>query len=80
MGQLLSKNSTNVRFHDLWWSWVSDWTVGEITPVMTESDPCPTCGDGAVTRGGRCEQCALEHELFHRENREGGLARVAEVR
>ena len=75
MGRSVSENSTNVRFSltDAWWSWLSDWTVGEIaTPSFDEPAPCPACGEGAVTRAGRCEQCALEYELFHREQR--GLA------
>jgi hypothetical protein len=74
MGRLLDvKNSTNVRFSDAVWSLVSDWTVGEIAaPSFTEYEACPTCGEGAVTRSGRCEQCALEYELFHRE--EEGLS------
>ena len=78
MGPLLAKNSTNVRFSDRWWTWVSDWAVGEIRPELAEQEPCPACGEGAVTRSGRCEQCALEYELFHREDREDRLPRVAE--
>jgi hypothetical protein len=72
MGRLLDvKKSTNVRISipDAVWNLVSDWAVGEIAaPSFREYEPCPTCGEGAVTRSGRCEQCALEYELFHRED------------
>lgn len=70
-----AKNSTNVRVSipDAMWSLLADWTVGDIaTPTFREPEPCSSCGDGAVSRAGRCEQCALEYELFHRDDR--GLA------
>jgi len=72
MGRKLDKNSTNVRLSipESWWSLLADWTVGEIpTPSFAEDFPCPDCGSSTVTRDGRCEQCALEHELFHRDER-----------
>lgn len=65
-------NSTNVRLSipDAWWAVLADWTVGEIpTPSFDEPTSCPSCGRSSVARDGRCEQCALEHELFHRDER-----------
>ena len=76
MGRNRTENSTNVRFSfgDAVWSWLSDVTVGEIeAPSFTEEDLCTSCGEGAVTRAGRCEQCSLEDELFHRDRRDGRL-------
>lgn len=73
MGREWSKNSTNVRFSEgmerAFWKVLSDWTVGEIAPTFEEPGPCPVCGEGAVARAGRCEQCALEYELFHPDAR-----------
>lgn len=72
MGRQLVNNSTNVRLSipESWWALLADWTVGEIpAPSFTESQPCPSCSKATVSREGRCEQCALEHELFHREDR-----------
>ena len=76
MGPSLSKNSTNVRFSDRVWSWVSDLTVGELpASSLTDAAACPSCGEAPVTRDGTCEQCSLEHELFHRDERQGRLPR-----
>lgn len=74
MGLELKKKSTNVRISipESWWELLADWTVGEIpTPSFKEVEPCPSCGNATVARDGRCEQCALEHELFHRDERLG---------
>lgn len=71
MGPSRTEKSTNVRFSiaDAFWATVSDWAVGEIpTPLFGEDAECLDCGEPAVC-AERCEQCALEHELFHRETR-----------
>lgn len=76
MGPSLSQNSTNVRFSDRVWGWVADWTVGELSSSgRTDGALCPSCEENVVSRSGLCEQCALEHELFHRDERQGRLPR-----
>lgn len=70
-GPLQSNKSTNVRFSlaDAILTRVSDWAVGEIpTPLYAEDAECVDCG-GAIDGAERCDQCAVEHELFHREER-----------
>ena len=74
MGRQWDEKSTNVRIEtpeSPFWDLLADWTVGDIpTPLYAEDlEPCPSCGRSVVARDGRCEQCALEHELFHREER-----------